>query len=620
MSYLNKINSPKDLKKLNINSLNFLCGEIRKFLINSVSVTGGHLSSNLGVVELTVALHYCFNSPVDKIIWDVGHQAYIHKILTGRKDKFDTLRKQGGLSGFPKSKESEHDIFNVGHSTTSISAALGFAAARDLDGDNYNIISVIGDGSMTGGMSFEAMNNAGRLNSNFIVILNDNQMSISENVGAMSRRLNEIRTAPTYLDAKADVNNFLKKVPFVGLKAGKFIEKTKNTIKYVFVPGGFFEELGFTYFGPIDGHNIEELTSFLNKAKKINKPILLHVYTKKGKGYFQAENSPAKYHGVDSFCVDTGLPVETKLWDTYSDVFGKELVKIATQNKKVVAISASMVSGTGLVDFEKKFPERLFDVGITEAHAVTFSAGLAKNGYIPVFAVYSTFLQRSYDQILHDVCIQNLHVIFAIDRAGVVGSDGETHQGVFDLSYLSHMPNMTIIAPKNKKELQQMLHFCINHKSPIAIRYPRGAASSILRDLYTPIEYGKCEFVSNEGEIAILSVGTMMDIAFDVYEKLLSKGVQSTLINVRFVKPIDLDMVKLLQNYKYVYVIEDNVGYGGFGSKVLEEAHSLNININYLHRFAFPDEFIEQGTREQIFSKYGLDTESVYNKIISDLD
>ncbi len=617
MKILDKITSPKKLKKLGLNQLKELSSEIREFLIDSVSVTGGHLASNLGVVELTIALHYCFNSPDDKIIWDVGHQAYIHKILTGRKDMFHTLRKFNGLSGFPKSGESKHDAFGAGHSSTSISAALGFAISRDLSGGKNNVVSVIGDGSMTGGLAFEALNNAGRTNTKIIVVLNDNQMSISENVGALSRYLNKIRSAPSYISAKDDVHKFLQRVPVVGGRVDKFIGDTKEVIKNFLIPGDFFEELGFDYIGPVDGHDLNELIKVFNKAKKIDKPTLLHVITKKGKGYCNAEEQPAKFHGVDSFNKHTGLPTNGKSGLSYSEIAGNTLIEMAEQNEKLVAITAAMASGTGLSPFEQKFPKRLFDVGIAEAHAVTFAAGLAKSGHLPVFVVYSTFLQRAYDQIIHDVCIQNLHVVFAIDRAGIVGADGETHQGVFDLSYLTHIPNMTVMAPKNGRELALMLKFAAEMNSPVAVRYPRGTASTLFEgeSENEDIVFGKCEIIKKGRDIIIISGGNMFDTAYAVYEKLLIDGLTPALVNARFIKPIDLELVKRLKDYRHVVVLEDNVKTGGLGSAILQNAAELGILINTFTHVAFPDNFIEHGSVQELYQKYKMDLESVYIQI-----
>lgn len=617
MKYLDSINKPTDIKNLDYKELNALAEEIREFILNSISKTGGHLASNLGVVELTLALHYCFDTPTDKIIWDVGHQAYIHKILTGRKHKFNTLRKFNGLSGFPKASESLHDAFETGHSSTSISAALGYAISRDIKGEKNSVIGVIGDGSMTSGIAYEALNNAGRSNTNMIVILNDNQMSISENVGAINKHLSDMRSAPIYIEAKQDVSKFLKRIPYVGNPIEKIMEKTKDSLKYLLVPGILFEELGFKYIGPLDGHDTAELIKVINQSKKISGPILLHVITKKGKGYSKAEQYPERFHGVSAFDIKTGKVLTPKGKDTYSDVFGKAIIDIATTNKKVVAITAAMPSGTGLVQFQKTFPNRIFDVGIAESHAVTFAAGMAKNDFIPVVAVYSTFLQRAYDQILHDVCIQNLHVIFAIDRAGIVGDDGETHQGIFDLSYLSAMPNMTILAPKNKYELIQMLNFAMDLKSPIAVRYPRGEASTVCESIKNEIRLGKSELIENGKDVCIISVGSMMDTALKVANNLKEKGIIPTLINARFVKPIDKEMISSLKNYKNVFIIEDNVKHGGYYSLAVQYLNELNIKNCSVYSFSFDDIFVEQGSVNELYKKYGLDEKSITEKIIS---
>lgn len=568
------------------------------------------------MVELTIALHYCFNSPKDKIIWDVGHQSYVHKILTGRRDKFNTLRMTGGLSGFPKASESPHDIIDSGHSSTSISAALGLAVARDLNKEKYSVISVIGDGSMTGGLAFEALNCAGRADTDLIVILNDNQMSISENVGALSKYLNNLRTAPGYLGAKEDVTKFLQKVPVVGEKVGRAIEKTKDSLKYILIPGTLFEEYGFNYIGPVDGHNIENLINVLLRVKKMKGPVLLHVYTKKGKGYSMAEKSPENYHGVGPYDIESGEPVDIKIWNTYSDVFGKVLVNLSEKNDKIVAITAAMPSGTGLSEFGKRFPNRLFDVGIAEAHAVTFASGMAKNGYIPVFAVYSTFLQRAYDQILHDVCLQKLHVVFAIDRAGVVGGDGETHQGLYDLAFLSHIPNMTVMSPKNKDEFIAMLEFAVGFNGPIAIRYPRGAASRVLKGFNQPIEYGKPETITDGIEILIIALGDMVETAVNVTQMLENEGFSPGLVNARFVKPIDIELKNKLQEYKYIFTMESAVKNGGLSSAIASIiAEEKNEVIFY--PFVYPDIFLHHGSRNELIRECGLDAQSVFNKIMN---
>ncbi|MDR1530889.1 MAG: 1-deoxy-D-xylulose-5-phosphate synthase [Clostridiales bacterium] len=616
MKYLDSVKSPEDLKRMTVPELQVLCLELREFLIETISVTGGHLASNLGVVELSVALHYCYNSPLDKIIWDVGHQAYVHKILTGRMGAFNTLRRLGGLSGFPKASESAHDAFDTGHSSTSISAALGYCLSRDLQGGRGYVAAVIGDGSMTGGLAFEGLNNAGRANTNLLVILNDNQMSISENVGALQKYLNKLRIAPSYLNTKSDINRLVSKLPFIGAALRRALEKAKNTLRYLLVPGVMFEEMGFTYVGPVDGHNMEELIGVLSKVKNIPGPVLLHVYTTKGKGYLQSEASPAKFHGVNAFDVETGKPIDVKLWDTYTDVFGKELVKIASADPRVTAVTAAMPSGVGFDEFRKVFPSRLFDVGIAEAHAVTFAAGMAKSGLVPVVAVYSTFLQRAYDQILHDVCLQNLHVIFAIDRAGVVGADGETHQGLFDLAFLSHMPNMTIMAPMNKKELEMMLRFALSHGGPVAIRYPKAAASRLWKGLRAPIIYGRSQLVAQgETDAAIVSVGAMMEEAYETWKMLKAERKNPALYNARFVKPVDESMLRELSGFKHVFFMEDGAASGGYFSNALAKASELGINTAGFHGFAFPDKFIEHGERHEIFAAYGMDAGGLFKKI-----
>lgn len=620
MRYIDRINSPEDLKQIDRYALPELCKEIRGFLVKSVSKTGGHLASNLGVVELTVALHYALNSPEDKILWDVGHQAYVHKILTGRKNKFDTLRQLNGLSGFPKKNESSHDFFDTGHSSTSISSALGLALSRDLSGEKYKVAAIIGDGSMTGGLSFEAINNAGRGGTDLMVILNDNQMSISKNVGAMSRHLNDIRTSPNYIGVKKDIRKILNSIPVVGESLGRFAEKTKNSVKYALVPGILFEEMGFKYIGPIDGHNVEELINVINRAKKMKGPVFLHVYTKKGKGYKMSENDPCVFHGIDKFDIKTGKVLKTKVYDTYSDVLGKTLCKLARDDEKIVAVTAAMPEGTGLSLFQEEFPKRFFDVGIAEAHAVTFSAAMAENGFKPVFAVYSTFLQRGYDQLLHDVCLMNSNVVFAIDRAGVVGADGETHQGLFDISFLSAMPNMVIMAPKNKAEFRKMIKFAVNHKGPVSVRYPKGSASMLLYDNVSEVKLGKSEVIFEGKEIALIALGSMMEEAFKVYKLLKEKGYNPLLINARFAKPIDKEMIEKIKGFQHVFTFEENVITGGFGSNLFTQANQMGIHISNYHIFAFPDEFIPQGTREEIFDIYGLSSEKITETILEKIE
>ncbi len=616
MGYLDKINSPKDLKKLDLKQLGLLADEIREFLVNSVAQTGGHLSSNLGVVELTLALHYCFNCPRDKFVWDVGHQAYVHKLLTGRKEGFKTLRRFGGMSGFPRPSESEYDAFTAGHSSTSVSAALGIANARDMRGESYNVVAVLGDGAMSGGMVYEALNNAGQLKTKMLVVLNDNQMSISANVGAMSNYLTQLRIAPKYMSAKNDVKKTLSKVPVIGSGMSNFIGRTKEGIKHTILPNVMFEQLGMTYVGPVDGHDIKLMVQLINQIKKIDEPVLLHVVTKKGKGYAPAEENPSKFHGIGKFDPKTGELLVKNSAMTYSKVFGKKLVQLAAKHKEICAVTAAMPSGTGLDQFAAEYPKRFFDVGIAEEHAVTFCGGLAKGGCLPVFAVYSTFLQRGYDQLIHDICIQELPVILAIDRAGIVGDDGETHQGIFDISFLNTIPNMTVMAPKNRKELEDMLEFAVNAKRPIAIRYPRGKASEIYTDICSPVEYGKSETIFKGKDIALVSFGAAVEEAAAAYDMLKAEGIEPTLINARFSSPVDIKMAEdLYKNYKYVFTIEDNVLRGGFGSVLAQTFEKMGNKGCLLQSFGFPDCFVEHGSRTQLFEKYGLDGKSIYEKI-----
>jgi len=616
VSLLQKINSPADLKKLNLKGLNHLSSEIRGFLIESISATGGHLASNLGIVELTLALHYCLESPTDKIVWDVGHQCYVHKILTGRREEFATLRQLDGLSGFPKTSESPHDAFNTGHSSTSISAALGMALSRDLAGDNFKVAAVIGDGSMTGGLAYEGLNNAGGLKTNMMVILNDNQMSISENVGGLSAHLNDIRTSPKYIGAKRNVSKVLNRVPILGSQVERALEMAKDSVRYALLPGTMFEEMGFKYIGPVDGHNITQLINVINRVKQMDGPVLVHVYTEKGKGYSYSEKYPGAFHGIDKFDVQTGRPLKNKLWDTYSDVFGKSLLKLAKEDKRIVAVTAAMPDGCGLKQFAKQLPERFFDVGIAEGHAATFAAGLAMNGHIPVFAVYSTFLKRSYDQLIHDICLQNLHVVLMIDRAGIVGADGETHQGTYDISYLSHMPNMTILSPKNKREFKAMIEFAIAHEGPVAVRYSKDAASMVYGHTDEEIRLGKSETLEHGKDIALVSFGTMMEKVCELYKLLKERGFEPTLINARFAKPLDMDMVRELSAYKYVFTFEDNELSAGFGSQVMNGFYEIGASPEHFKKFGFPGEFVPQGSREQIFDRYGLTPQKMFEEVI----
>ncbi|MCR1841258.1 1-deoxy-D-xylulose-5-phosphate synthase [Murimonas intestini] len=614
---LEKINCANDIKKLEKDELPALAEEIREFLIHKISVSGGHLASNLGVVELTMALHLAFDLPEDKIIWDVGHQSYTHKLLTGRKDGFDQLRKYGGMSGFPKTKESPCDVFNTGHSSTSISAGLGYARARDIQGKDYSVISVIGDGSLTGGMAYEALNNASQLKSNFIIVLNDNNMSISENVGGMSTYLGELRTNDVYTGLKTGVTNALTKVPVYGDRIVKRIRKTKSGIKQLFIPGMLFEEMGITYLGPVDGHNVAQMVKTFREASKLNEAVLVHVITKKGKGYAPAERHPARFHGAEPFEIETGIPKNTKKKPSYTDIFSTVMRKMGDREKDVVAVTAAMPDGTGLKRFRNMFPERFFDVGIAEEHAVTFAAGLAAAGLIPVVAVYSSFLQRAYDQVLHDVCIQNLHVIFAVDRAGLVGSDGETHQGIFDLSYLSSIPNMCIMAPKNKWELSDMMKFAVKYSGPVALRYPRGEAYDGLKEFRAPVAYGRGEVIYDESEIAILAVGSMVRTAEEVRQQLKEMGYACSLINARFVKPIDEELIlEIERDHCLIVTLEENVKSGGFGEKVLDYLNQAGSHAKVLN-IALPDDYVEHGNVDVLKQEVGIDAGSVLKKIVA---
>jgi 1-deoxy-D-xylulose-5-phosphate synthase len=550
-------------------------------------------------------------------VWDVGHQAYTHKILTGRRDKFNTLRHKGGLSGFPRPEESEYDAFEVGHSSTSIAVALGLAQADKLAGGNNNTIAVIGDGAISGGLAFEALNNASRAKTKLIIVLNDNQMSIAPNVGAMSNYLNDLRTAQRYLDAKSDIRRKLNSIPVIGEPIKNFLGKTKEGLKHTLIPSSVFEDFGLKYIGPIDGHDINQLIHVFNRVKNINEPVIVHIMTKKGKGYKPAEAQPSIYHGVGSFDVEKGVVPKHSADKTYSEIFGEKLLMLASKDSRICAVTAAMPDGTGLIPFSKTYPNRFYDVGIAEEFAVTFSAGLAKGGMLPVFAVYSTFLQRGYDEILHDVCIQRLHVIFAIDRAGIVGSDGETHQGIYDVSYLTHIPNLTVMAPKNKAELEDMLEFAVGFNAPVALRYPRGKASNSLVAVREPIELGKSEQIYEGKEIAVVFYGAMCEIAVNVYAELVKQGYSPELINARFASPIDIAMVDRLNNeFSYVFTLEDNIYSAGFGCLMAQQLIEKGFKGVY-HSFAFPDGYVEHGQREELFEKYGLDADSVYNKIMS---
>ncbi len=613
--FLEKIEKTNDIKKIGAEDYDALAEEIRQFLIQSISVTGGHLGSNLGAVELTMALHLSLNLPEDKIIWDVGHQSYTHKILTGRREGFVNLRKYGGMSGFPKRKESDCDCFDTGHSSTSISAGLGMVKARDIKGEKNTIVSVIGDGSLTGGMAYEALNNASRLETNFIVILNDNNMSISENVGGVSKYLNSIRTADKYLDLKEGVYNSLHGKSKYGDKVVSQIRRAKSSFKQLVVPGMFFEDMGITYLGPVDGHDISAMTHMLKEAKKIKGPVLVHVLTQKGKGFAPAERHPARFHGAEPFDIETGIPSKPRTKANYTDVFSTVMCKLGQRDENVVAITAAMPDGTGLKRFRNMYPERFFDVGIAEEHAVTFAAGLAAGGLKPIVAIYSSFLQRAYDQILHDVCIQNLPVVFAIDRAGLVGSDGETHQGIFDLSYLSSIPNMSIMAPKNKWELSDMMKFAVAFDAPIAIRYPRGEAFDGLKEYREPIVYGKSESLYEEEDIALFAVGSMVKVALEVRNKLKEMGYSCSLTNARFVKPIDEEAIRqACKEHKLIVTLEENVASGGYGEKVRAYVDSCHTTAKVLN-IAIPDEYVEHGNVELLKQEIGIDAESIVKQV-----
>lgn len=611
---LEKIKKENDIKELSEEELKILASEIREFLIEKISVTGGHLASNLGVVELTMALHLSLELPRDKIIWDVGHQSYTHKLLTGRRDGFDELRKYGGMSGFPKRKESDCDCFDTGHSSTSISAGLGYASARELTGEDYTVVSVIGDGALTGGMAFEALNNAARLKSNFIIVLNDNKMSISENVGGISTYLSGFRTADAYLDLKVGVLNSLNRIPVYGDKMVDKIRRTKSGIKQLLIPGMLFEEMGIIYLGPIDGSDIKGITKLLREASKIEGPVMIHVMTHKGAGYLPAERHPARFHGTEPFDIETGLPKKQRVKANYTDIFSTVMRKMGDRDEKVVAITAAMADGTGLKRFRNMFPERFFDVGIAEEHAVTFAAGLAAAGLKPVFAVYSSFLQRAYDQMLHDVCIQNLPVVFAIDRAGLVGSDGETHQGIFDLSYLSSIPNMTIMAPKNKWELSDMVKYAVGFDAPIAVRYPRGEAYDGLKEYRQPIAYGKSEWIYKESDIALFAVGSMVKTAEEVRNELKDNGYSCSLINARFAKPLDEEVLReIVKRHSVIVTMEENVINGGVGEHVVEFYHRNDLAIK-VEMIAIPDEYVEHGNVDILRKEVGIDKDTIIRR------
>lgn len=614
---LKKINSPQDLKKLTIAEMNELAKEIRQLLIESVAQCGGHLAANLGVVELTIALHYVYNTPADKIIWDVGHQSYVHKILTGRQDRMSTLRQYGGISGFPKAEESPHDAYNTGHSSTSISAALGMALARDIQNQHYSVIAVTGDGALTGGMTYEALNHAGNEGQDLTVILNDNEMSISKNVGAMSSYLNRLRTDPSYARTKDEIEGILSRIPGIGPNLARAAGRFKDTVKYLMVPGIWFEELGFTYIGPVNGHNLEELTTVLANVRKMKGPVLVHVITQKGRGYQPALNDPDLFHGIGPFDIDTGKTAR-KLLPSYTEIFGEFMVDKGREDDRVVAITAAMASGTGLKHFARNFPERFFDVGICEQHAVTMAAGMARAGLKPVVCIYSTFLQRAYDQILHDVALQRLPVIFAIDRAGLVGEDGPTHHGVFDLAYLRSIPNFTIMAPADENEFLDMLNTAFTIDGPVAIRYPRGVGAGVkIEEQRHCLEVGKARILREGKDLGVLAVGRTVEMAKDLVAILSGYGIEATLLDARFVKPLDADLIQsLAQCQARLVTIEDNCLQGGFGSAVVELLADHNIHTDII-RLGIPDEFVEQGKVDLLFHYLKLDPESMAETIIN---
>lgn len=615
---IEKIAEPADLGALSFAELETLAREIRSMLVETVSRTGGHLAPNLGVVELTIALHLVFHTPEDKIIWDVGHQCYVHKILTGRREQLATIRQYGGLSGFPKTRESAHDCFETGHSSTSISAALGFALARDLNRESHAVVAVIGDGALTGGMSFEAMNHAGHLGTRLIVVLNDNEMSINNNVGALSGYLSRLRTDPLYYKSKGEIEDLLLRIPNVGRRMVKTVERLKDSLKYLLVPGIFFEELGFTYLGPVNGHDLKVLKQVFERARGVGGPVLVHVYTKKGKGYSPAEQNPDIFHGVGRFDVKTGELVKQGDNPTFTKVFGDCMLRLGERRPKLVAISAAMADGTGLKDFATHFPDRFFDVGIAEQHAVTLAAGLARSGYQPVVAIYSTFLQRAYDQIVHDVALQGLPVIFAVDRAGIVGEDGETHQGIFDLSYLRHIPGLILMAPKDQNELVTMLQSAVDYRKPVAIRYPRGQGRSAAIDEEHPyLAPGRGELLRPGKDLALLAIGPQAYTALEVAEILERRGRQAAVINCRYVKPLDEDLImEWAERTGHLLTIEENVVAGGFGSSVLELLSRLSWR-GQAFCMGIPNCFVPHGDRELLYRKYGFDAGGIADLVQS---
>ncbi len=598
---LEKINSPEDLKKLNIEEKNKLAQEIREFILQVVSENGGHLASNLGVVELTIALHSVFNMPKDKVVWDVGHQSYVHKIITGRKDKFNTIRKLNGLSGFPKINESEYDSFNTGHSSTSISAALGMARARDLKGEDNQVIAVIGDGALTGGMALEALNDAGFSKTKMTVILNDNEMSISKNIGGLNVFLSKLRTKKLYTKSNVSAKKIISKIPVIGKPIVLIVQRVKRSIKQLIIPKMFFEDIGFTYLGPVDGHDIEQLQNILKLSKQVQGPVLIHVLTKKGKGYKIAEENPDKFHATAPFNIETGKTKKEKGID-YSKIFGEKLVDMAKKDNRIVAITASMKDGTGLAKFEKEFPTRFFDIGIAEQHAVTMAAGMAKEGMIPFVPIYSSFYQRAYDQVIHDVAIQNLPVIMCVDRAGVVGADGETHQGTLDMAFFRLVPNLTIMAPKDFKELEEMMEFAVTLNKPVVIRYPRGGEDNDVKfEQHEKIQLGKAEILKEGQDVSIIAIGKRVAKAIKIADEYNENGIKAEVINARFLKPLDVETIKCsIEKTKNVLVLEDGTKINGLGTAIEELIVEENLQGIQFEKQAWPDEFIKQGTVEEL--------------------
>ncbi|MCG8401953.1 MAG: 1-deoxy-D-xylulose-5-phosphate synthase [Firmicutes bacterium] len=612
------ITSPRDLSDLSLTEMKQLAREVRREIIYTVSKNGGHLAPNLGIVELTLALHRVFASPRDKLIWDVGHQSYAHKLLTKRWDKFHTLRQFEGLSGFPRPQESEHDTFGTGHASTSISAGLGMVLARDLEGEDYRVIPIIGDGAMTGGMAFEALNHAGHLKKNLIVVLNDNEMSICPNVGGLASYFTRLRTDPMYYRSKDEIEHLLRKIPNIGHAVLRIMERIKDSLKYLVVPGMFFEELGFLYFGPVDGHDLKCLVDILKQAGSAKGPVLVHVITRKGKGYRPAEENADKFHSTGPFNILDGKSAITKDVPTYTEVFGKTVTEEAAKNKKIVAITAAMGRGTGLTEFSTRYPHRFFDVGIAEQHAVTMAAGMARSGYKPVVAIYSTFLQRAYDQVLHDVCLQNLPVVFAIDRAGLVGDDGPTHHGLFDFAYLRTVPNMTLMAPKDEDELRGMLITALRHQGPCAVRYPRGAGRGVPLDREPPvIPVGRAEVLSEGRDITFIAAGNCVSLAERAAQTLASAAIGASVINARFIKPLDAECILHYGRLTgKVITVEEHVLPGGFGSAIFELFNEHNAGSIELARLGVPDCFVEHGSREQLRAKYGLTVEHLVNRAL----